>query len=337
MVWKPKEKELTPAEALAKARQELAPRWLNSSPLVAGIRLPGGARFFPLQPEVLARRWLALIADPASYGFEDAYNRLGDYLARYGALNLSPLLVLVSAGGPRLLERASIERRLERLGYRDAAVVDLDGALELALLGAGAATPALVFLEAGAVELRFAGLPAMRDSELPIQRRLRRNDPGLPLPLLLPRDAQGTTDVRAIPLHFAADAAPPAGLRLSGDWNLADEKRLPRRGDCRLELEAESDSLGLIARSKPGTPEAARVIVEVNERPVPEPWRGEDLEQDDDGQTLALVRDARLYRLVRGLPPNKRRVTLKFVQPDQIPIEVYTLRLGSTEGTARTG
>ena len=38
MAWKPKEKQLTPEEAIAQARKELAPYWLNSEPLLAAVR-----------------------------------------------------------------------------------------------------------------------------------------------------------------------------------------------------------------------------------------------------------------------------------------------------------
>jgi transposase len=58
MVWKKKEKPLSPEEAIAQAKRELAPFWFNSEPLLAAIKTEAGASALPLTSDFVDRPWL---------------------------------------------------------------------------------------------------------------------------------------------------------------------------------------------------------------------------------------------------------------------------------------
>ncbi len=62
--WKKKEKALTPEEAIAAAKRELAPFWYNSEPLLAAVRTEAGASVLPLNSNFVQKSWAYVFVDP---------------------------------------------------------------------------------------------------------------------------------------------------------------------------------------------------------------------------------------------------------------------------------
>src|SRR5581483_9150852 len=93
MVWKPKEKELTPEEAVAAAKKELAPFWHGSPPLLAGVLSPQGVTAHPLDPAFGAKSWLLFFLDPTDAAGESAFSYARELHRRYHQHNVGCLLV----------------------------------------------------------------------------------------------------------------------------------------------------------------------------------------------------------------------------------------------------
>ncbi len=67
MAWKRKEKKLTPDEAIALAKKELAPFWIGSEPLFAAIKAGETVSVHPLSGLFSKKPWLLVFVDPTEF------------------------------------------------------------------------------------------------------------------------------------------------------------------------------------------------------------------------------------------------------------------------------
>lgn len=76
------------------------------------------------------------------------------------------------------------------------------------------------------------------------------------------------------------------------------------------------------------TVEPASISIQVDGMPAFEEFFGADLQQDDDGRTVARVGSAWLYRVLDRLPAKNRQVTISFPEADRVRVSLYGLRFG---------
>jgi|GEM_PF-6372337 len=328
MVWKPKERELTREEAIEAARKLLAPNWYHASPLFMAGPSPEGIKIFPLD-EVFSRgRWLIALLDPFTPSGTLALRHLKVLHARHIPHELGTIVICRSPH-EYARERLVMESMFERKGIRFPVCLDPDGNLHA---GFGASDP-------GGIHFRIydkgvcvgsrteAGISVAVEREA--QQFLRQGDIGLALRPLLADQGVRLIDERK--LDLARDAGSGgAGFRSIGEsWRVEGGRRLACGPDCALELEVAPVELHLLAGIAARAGPLQRVRVSVEGAPVLPEIRGESLNEEDDGQTCASIRHARVVQLLLGEESPgaaTRRVRLEFPNASaENPFAVQTL------------
>lgn len=331
MAWKPKEKPLTLEEAVALARKELAPFWLGSEPLFAGVRgANGAATVHPLNEAFTRRNWLLLFLDPTTFSGGTALGVAREWHRRYGALELGIIAVLcVPYAGLRRPEL--IEHLLPKQQFSFPVVMDPEGLLASAFSARD--LPKVLLLGKGKPVFESAGAHWLKSPELELQSFLRSTDPGLPLPPPLTSAAGAIEDVDRV--DFAAGDANArmvtrggVPVTFSGPWGREGECFIPQDETSRVRFDSPSPFVGLVARSLSGSPLPSDVAVEVIGRPAWDDISGEEIHMSEDGSSVARVQPPRLYRILRNLPDGERNVELSFPSARETRIGVLGLRFG---------
>ena len=91
--WKKKERPLTPEEAIAGAKRDLAPFWYNSEPLLAAVRTEAGASVLPLNSNFVQKAWTYVFVDPTEFAGERALQTAREWHRRYSSHGMGFLIV----------------------------------------------------------------------------------------------------------------------------------------------------------------------------------------------------------------------------------------------------
>lgn len=360
MTWGKKKKELKPEEAIALAREQLAPFWFGSSPLLAGVEEEGAVSAHPLDESFRKKSWLMFFIDPTTLSGEAATAQAVEYHRRYRTHALGFLLVLV----PRFAWLANaypIERFLKRESIGFPAVVD-QGHLLSRAFGAKA-IPCFLLYHLGKMPIRCEDASSWSEGENQIQAFLRQTDPGLPL---APPTTTGSLrlDQQTIDLGrrggakfsapgFAAvspddepedresasaevdfSKSPETSLTggvvsLRGRWSQSADAILTADPQASLSFECRSRIVAVVARSMANVQDPGKIAVEVDGVPIHDVYRSGEVASDDSGAAVAKVQEAQLYHLLRDLPEGGARVTLKFPYANRVAVALYGIRCGS--------
>jgi hypothetical protein len=349
MVWKPKEKELTPEEAVALAKKELRPFWHGSAPLLAGVAHGGRVTAHPLDPEFLKRPWLIVFIDPTDFSGESVFLHIREFVKRYQQHDLGFLIVL-SPTFQFLRDANSVEHLLRKHQITVPVAVDAD--LMLSRAFGAASLPRVILLSEGRFAIERSGSEWVKDLELDIQKFLRVKDPGLPLlPVFrsaekLNSDAGRADFGRGRGVDFGSPGfGPPAGAfatakfagarppilpsgryHLSGTW-IQDADRIATSDPAAvLTFHCPSEGLALVAQTLARTREPAKIVVEAGGVPVMDVFGGMDLGFDDEGQSVVRVDDPRIYEALIHLPAKSREITLRFPTADRVATAIFGVR-----------
>jgi hypothetical protein len=326
MAWKPKEKQLTPEEAVEEARRELAPFWLNSEPILAGVRSPEGkATVHPLDKSLERKAWLVLMADLTTYAGEVLLTYAREWARRFSAHELGFTLVVHPYG--RCLENAkSLEPFLKRSHLNFPIVLDHDGSL-LAAFGAKAGLPRLVLLHQNKVMIEQTGFKGMQSTEVELQKFLRLSDPGLPFSPPFEPTIHLPTDSSRMELNQATIKT--SGVQLKGKWNIEVDRVSTSDAAATLSFLSSGAHVSMIAQRLAKTEDPSRMRVEVGGQPAFDAIMGPDLVSTDDGSTEIRVGQPQFYHVLAKLPMTTRGVNLKFPDADRMPVALYGLRFGN--------
>ena len=355
MFWKPKkQKELTKDEAIALAKQELAPHWHKVSPLLAGVRTEAGVSAVPLEPLFGDNSWLLIFVDPTDFNGEAAVHFAKEFHRRYSPYCLRGLLIL-KAPYAYLRERDAIEQHIERRGILFPVALDHDGLLSAAFR-ATEGTRCLI-LSAKGIPFEASGPAWARDAELGLQVFLRSTDPGLPLLPVLERPDSLPSDLVRLdfgkdrgvkfpapgfttPLGaFSAGEFPVGGsanmnegvpLALAGRWVQDGDRIATTDPKAQISMHAPGPGMGFVAEPLKKSVDGGRVVVEVNGIATPDIFADENLSYDDEGHSLVRADGPRLYRVLKKLSERERNITLRFPYADQVPVALYGVRFWTT-------
>lgn len=320
MAWKPKEKELTKEEAVAAAKKQLAPYWIGSTPLVAGVEREGALLAFPLEEAFEKKPWLVFHIDPTSLSGRTALTFAREFHQRYARHELGMLFVLE----PRydyLNNRDLLETFLRREQLEFPLVIDHDGRLSAAL---GIRTsPELLLIDQARIISRYKAIPPLDKAEIALQKFLRSRDPGLAL--LTPYESRRSLHLDTLQVDFARDVKPASG---KGNWKRASDHIWTNDKDAEISIRIPGASLFVIARSLAKVAEPAKIVVQTEEGTVLDVFAGDDLSYDEDGNSLLKIEQPRLYHALEKTPEKQRNVTLRFPFADKVPVALYGIRVG---------
>jgi hypothetical protein len=322
MVWKKKEKPLSPEEAIAQAKKELAPFWFNSEPLLAAVKTETGAAALPLTSEFVDRPWLFLFVDPGEFSSEGIYSLSREWNRRYHLYKLGIILFLKPSPAGMFANSDGI-RKLQ-LGFPVA--VDHDGLFANAFKISS--WPAAVLQSGSESAVHVEGLNWPADTEEKIQRSLRAIDPGLALPLSFPFKHVLTEDSR---VDFGSVHGAPMGVLLTGDWTQGEDFIRTQDPQASLEITSRSPYVSIIGRSGLET-RPSRIAIETPGGGQMSSLTSENLPEhaaaDENGKAVVRIQYVGLYPLLKALPTPKRHVKLSFPDSATIPVFLYGLRFG---------
>jgi hypothetical protein len=320
MVWKKKEKPLSPEEAIAQAKKELAHFWFNSEPLLAAIKTDSGASALPLTSGFVDRPWLFLFVDAGEFSSDGIYSLSREWHRRYHQHKLGIVLFLKPSPAGVFANSDSV-RKLQ-LGFPVA--IDHDGLFAAAFKITN--WPAAVLQNGAQPTVQVEGPSWPPDTEEKIQTALRATDRGLALPLSISLKHALTEDSH---VDFGSTRPAPVGVHLTGDWTQGEDFIRTQDPQAALEITSKSPHVSIIGRSgletRPTriaieTPSGGQMLTVEN--------LSEHVAADENGKAVIRIQYVGLYHLLKALPTTKRQIKLSFPDSSTIPIFIYGLRFG---------
>jgi hypothetical protein len=324
MSWKKKEKPLTPEQAIAMAKKDLAPYWFNSEPLLAAIQVPGGASVLPLNSNFVDTPWAYFFVDPTEFAGERALQIIREWYRRYAGHKVGFMIVFRAAlpfmkSAPDLLKKFQI-------GFP--AVYDYDGLYSQAF-GIDS-WPAVVVQNRGEEITRGMGASWTGEKEEKIQHFLRLADPGLSLPL--PFDLG-----HAVKGHSRIDLGTVKGksvnilgsvIELSGKWVENEDSISTSDPEATAEIHSPSPVIAVIAQA--GTEyQVTKMLIESLDGTLTSENNCEGSTVDEFGRILVRVQNFGLYYLFRELPASRKNFKMTFPEAHNVPVRIYGLRFGA--------
>lgn len=332
MVWKPKEKELTPQQAIDLTKRELAPRWVDSPPLVAMLKSPQTQQYgiYPLDPFFPTRAWVFIFIDPFSFSAESYYWFIREWHTRYSIMGLDFLAVFSSEipiqGG--LKGKSPLSKKGSGI---IPLVHDADQGFAHALEKKTKAYA--VLLSQGKthfkVESQKTDAHWFQEVEKEIQRFLRSDhNPGLPLLSVIKTHQSISHETRQ---WFFSGAQPlPKEIEINQPYQLEADHLLIHQAKTTITFKTNDSHIAFVARVAQVDPQPTRVIVEMDRKPVFDSVSGKDIAFDESGYSYVSVSDVGFYQITKGGTEHKERsVSLHFPHADKMPVKIYKISLGS--------
>lgn len=327
MAWKPKEKQLTPDEAVELARRELAPYWLGTEPLLAGVRgADGRATAHPLDKSFEKKAWLLLFADVTDFSGEALLKYAREWVRRYSSHELG--ILLIARQSYSFLSVAKSLLPFLGKGFEAFPVaVDPEGLITEAFGGGKQVYPAAKLLHQRKVVFDRSGANWAEGAEKELQRFLRLADPGLPLPLPFEPAVEGSRDIAGAELGLRSRS--PL-FKFTGRFAQEPDRVVVQDPAASIRFASPSPRISIVAQSTAAAGEPTRMRVELNGDTVYDSVAAADLSFGDDGGSEIKVSEGRLYHVLHSLPVDKgREITLRFPDSDRLPVAVYGVRFAS--------
>jgi hypothetical protein len=325
MAWTKKVKPMTPEQAIAAAKRDLAPIWFNSEPLLAAVKTDRGASVLPLNSSFVQTAWLYAFIDPTEFSGERGLQILREWHRRYSP-HKQGMIVIFRASGPFL---KSVSGFLRKCQITFPAMCDQDGLFSAAF--GIQAWPAVV-VQAGNEEIaRGSGSAWTEQVEEKIQFYLRRADPGLSfnLPYSIPHSIVGHARLDLGNVKGKSVESLSRQLKLTGEWKENADSISTTDPSASLIIDCPSSILALIAQSGIET-QPTKILIEPVDGTLARDWIADAMTIDENGRGVSRAQLFGLYVLLKGLPQDRRKIRLSFPDSKTIPVFIYGIRFGTT-------
>lgn len=335
MAWKPKEKTLSKEEALSLARQQLAPYWFGSPPLIGGARKKGVSHVFPLDDNFFSKSWLMFFVDPTTFTGETAFRYATEWKKRYQAFNFD-VLVIFCSNYSYFSDPIILKRLYEKTNFPFPVVIDFDHTLassfDISIL------PTIVLHNESKIMIRETGVDSLSGLELEIQKYLRKEDPGLSLlPVFQPKGEDMPIEISHIDFgtkgnyQIVESDLLPNDLQnqevwMEGKWNSDEFCIWTEDKSASISFYSEGNRLAIVAASRTRTIESARIMIETAGIPAYDAFAADDLSWDDQGRSYIEVKEGQLYHSLQNLSPDYKVITLRCPSAKKVPISLYGIR-----------
>lgn len=318
-----KERPLTPEEAIAAAKRDLAPFWYNSEPLLAAVRTEAGASVLPLNSNFVQKAWTYVFVDPTEFAGERALQTAREWHRRYSSHGMGFLIVFRA---PLPFAKGAADY-LKQFQIQSPGMFDLDALFSTAF---GISSWPAVVVQYGATEVaRGSGANWTNGVEEKIQVFQRQSDPGLAsfLPFETSHPIVGSSRSDFGSLKGKPIASMKDVITLAGDWKEAEDCIWTNDPKATATIKCGSQIFALIAQAtKPGVP---KIHMEPLDGTMLQEWACEGTTIDENGVAVLRIQGFGLYYALKGLPTNRRSFRLSFPDADGIPIQIFGLRFGS--------
>ncbi len=335
MAIKRREKPLTPEEAIALAKKQLAPYWFGCpEPLLAAVRDEGGVRAYPLDFRMTDRAWLIFFVDPFMLSARDALLYAKSWARRYEPQKLN-VMVILKLAFPFAQESTWGRKIAHQIDGPVVTVMDRDDLLFQAFQVKD--LPRVVLFHQNKQVIDRSGTNWLKGAELEIQKVLRQSDPGLSLFEPITEPAEPACDKTAFNLTGSKS---DVVVSFQGKWARDNDRMIAQDAQASLSFKCGGKRLAIIAQTLAERGESEMIVEVQKEYPRDAAVLDEDLKIDfqvlsnplaDPSQkrrATAHIGAPRLYHLFRALPATHREVTLRFPGAEKSPVAIYGLRMG---------
>ncbi|MDR3606080.1 MAG: hypothetical protein P4M08_01720 [Oligoflexia bacterium] len=327
--------KLTPAEEIEQTKLKLVPYWIGSEPLIAVVNFEAGARAYPLSSAINDHPWLIVFLDTCSYSDRYTLELSREWQARYEQQKLSVLLVSRTPYSfARQGEWIARWARIQPNSF--IATIDHDGLL----------AAAFSIRELPKILACHHGKIAVIQKEAELQNFFRSADPGLPLPPPSEPAPGNAVPATSIDISIGQAALQAAGITFRGHWTFDADRAVSVDRSAEIDLSFDvtpQTRMGIVAEaihtiagdeSVPGSLTAGFALSLANgqtlgdeDLPIqPGQAANASLQPSELQKAGFSIREARLYRLLKSLPPTGRMITLRFSASPTLPIAVYGFR-----------
>jgi len=336
MPIKRREKPLTPEEAIALAKKDLAPFWFGCpEPLMAAVRKENGVQAYPLDARMTDRAWLIFFVDPFALSSRDAFLFAQSWANRYEPQKLNVMVIMKT---PHSFSADYAWRRkfAQQFDSPAVSVFDRDGLLHEAFQVQQ--SPRAVIFHQNKQIFDRSGPNWFQGAELEIQKFLRHSDPGLPLFEPMAEPAEPVQDADKI---LFADELDDSIVTLQGKWSREGDRIVTHDPQATVRIRCRNKRVGLLAQSLAERGESEIIVELPREYPRDGGVLDEDLKIDlqvlsnpladpmQKRRASVKVGVARVYALFRGLPESHREIMFRFPGAEKAPVALYGLRQGS--------
>ncbi len=322
MAWKPKEKELTPQEAIDLAKKELAPFWFGLPPQIAGVRVGDESIVVPLDSEFLKKSWLVFFIDLSLYSGAAAIGYANEWYDRYQNYELGILIVLVPSYSFLKLAESS-QKFVEKYEFKFPCTIDAEGIISACFRVH--TLPKILLLDQGKTVFEHEDKDWLNHTEFNIQKFLRLKDVGLPLLQVLQPLKGMIWDSESI--EFGSNSN-RKDIKMGGEWIQESERILTSDPNAWIEVNTRSSNISLIAGLVSKKESLSKVVVELDGVPVPGIFRDQSMFMEDTGQSVVQISIPQLYSVIMNLSSDSHQITFRCPHAKVHPIAFYGLRFG---------
>jgi hypothetical protein len=267
MINKKREKEVTPEQMKEKFRKEYSPFWINSEVLF-------GANLFPVATSFSQEVTIIFLLDAGDFTTERVFEIVHSWSVKYSKLPWTPVIAFQQKYA--FMKNAKF---LER--YRNQRVfLDVFGDL-FERFGSGS-EPVAVLLKNGELISSMPLLPNISESmhklESELQKCLRLDDPGLPLPVPEAWAKKG--------LPLTQTVIPPSGVTTTGEWNATDTMLFAENNNTSISIPFKGKHLRMIAMAHPNALEPVKASITFNEKSLYNGIQGPIVHDDNTGASI---------------------------------------------------
>jgi hypothetical protein len=320
---KKKARPPTPEELKLGIKHERAAQWLHSEPLFGLLQTQQGTELLMVDSALEKEIVLCFIIDPVDYSAERSFEIIQAFKQRYARLGWKSAVVFSLkysfSKTPQFLDR------FKHFPVFSTLPIYLDTALEFQSWANTTEESKIVIICDGVRESEFplnAGLAeTILALENHLQDLLRRQDPGLPLPLLYNYELDAPVDTARFN---------PTQLTLKGVWGKDGPSVMTVDHHATLSIPFSGRYLRIISNLHSQAREStSRVTITFNEKPLPATLSTSLIEPDAQGNTtFEIGRFDGTYELLKSTAPIDGIITLQFTSAANSPIVFHGLRIG---------
>jgi hypothetical protein len=267
MVNKKREKEITPEQMKEKFRKEFSSFWLNSEVLF-------GANLFPVANSFSQEVTIIFLLDASDFTTERVCEIMQSWSVKYSKLPWTPVIAF-----QQKYAFMKNSKFLER--YRNQKIyLDVFGDL-FERFGSGS-EPVAVLLKNGELISSMPLLPNISESlyalESELQKCLRLDDPGLPLPVPEKWAKKG--------LPMSQNVISAGNVTTSGEWNSTETMLFTENNNTTISVPFKGKHLRMIAMAHPNALEPVKASITFNEKSLYNGIQGPIVHDDNTGASI---------------------------------------------------
>jgi hypothetical protein len=308
MALKKREKILSPEAIKENLKKELAPFWINSDVLFS-------TQLYPVSDKFTKQICIVFLLDIADYCSTQALDNLLAWQKKYDKLPWFPVIVFQ--------QKYLFFKNRKFFDQFKNSIVFFDAFGELFARFGSNKEPVALILKNGEMVSSLPLLPNFGDQlkkiESELQKLLRLDDPGLPLPQINSQYKKMNESMSTVGIDKVSTL---------GEWNGSKTMLYAEENNVEVSFGFKGKKLRLVAMTNPDARETVRVSISFNDKPLPFPMRTELIREDSKGLALFEIDKTQgIYDIVFTETTMTGVIKLKFLNVFDNGVVFYEFRI----------